>query len=140
MPARRFSFHFTLRNAEGRLLDTSRGNPPLVCTESAGEIIEGLETALRDMQPGERRLVVVPPERGYGVRDESLVQRVARAALPVDEVKAGDQFQTGPDRADPIVTVLAIEGNEVLLDANHPLAGQALHFDIELVAVTAATE
>jgi FKBP-type peptidyl-prolyl cis-trans isomerase SlyD len=91
------------------------------------------------MAAGEKRRVVVAPERGYGVRETALVQRVPRSQLPVDEVRVGDRFQTGPDRHAPVVTVLAIEGDDVLLDANHPLAGQELHFEVELVSVRAAT-
>jgi FKBP-type peptidyl-prolyl cis-trans isomerase SlyD len=67
------------------------------------------------------------------------VQKVPRARLPVDDIKVGDQFQTGPDRQAPVVTVVAIEGDEVLLDANHPLSGQELHFEIELVGARPAT-
>ncbi|MFI5338113.1 MAG: peptidylprolyl isomerase [Opitutales bacterium] len=136
---RHLSFHYTLRQAGGAVLDTSRGGEPLDCVEGAGQIIEGLEDVLRSMQPGESRRVVVPPERGYGLREESLVQKVPRAALPVEEIRVGDRFQTGPDPADPVVTVLAIEAGEVTLDANHPLAGQPLHFEVELVAARAAT-
>lgn len=142
MPAatpRHLSFHYTLRDARGRVLDTSRGNTPMGCIEGAGQIIEGLEDSLRTMQAGERREVVVPPERGYGLTDESQIQAVPRSALPVTEVRVGDQFQTGPDRHDPIVTVVAMEGDLVRLDANHPLAGQTLHFEVELVAVRPAT-
>jgi FKBP-type peptidyl-prolyl cis-trans isomerase SlyD len=137
--SRHLTFHYTLRNRAGRVLDTSRGADPLSCLEGAGQIIEGLESELVRMSAGEKRAVVVPPERGYGVREEAMVQKVPRARLPVDEVRVGDQFQTGPDRQDPIVTVLAIEGDDVLLDANHPLAGEELHFDVELVAVRPAT-
>ena len=136
--ARHFSFHYTLRDAAGRVLDTSRGNAPMACVEGAGQIIDGLEAELRTMQPGESRQVVVPPERGYGRREADLVQKVPRTRLPVAELKVGDQFQTGPDRQAPVVTVLAIDGDEVLLDANHPLAGQELHFEVELVTVRAA--
>ncbi|MBI2515801.1 MAG: peptidylprolyl isomerase [Opitutae bacterium] len=132
-------FHYTLRDAQGRMLDTSRGAEPMGCVEGGGMIIDGLESELRMMQPGESRQVVVPPERGYGRREAALVQKLPRAQLPVDAVKVGDQFQTGPDRHAPVVTVMAIEGDEVLLDANHPLAGQPLHFDVELVAVRPAT-
>jgi FKBP-type peptidyl-prolyl cis-trans isomerase SlyD len=139
MPVRRtLSFHYTLRDAQSRVLDTSRGGTPLDCLEGAGQIIEGLEMVLRSMQPGEKRQVVVPPEKGYGLREDSLVQKVARAALPVEDIKAGDQFRTGPDPADPIVTVVRIEGDDVLLDANHPLAGQTLHFEVELISARPA--
>ena len=135
---RTITFHYILKDATGRLLDTSRGGEPMPFTEGAGQIIEGLEEQLLLMAAGEKRMVVVPPERAYGVHDTNLVQKVRRARLPVDELKVGDQFQTGPDRSDPIVTVKAIEGDEVLLDANHPLAGQELHFEVEVVAVRAA--
>jgi FKBP-type peptidyl-prolyl cis-trans isomerase SlyD len=134
MAARQLTFHYTLRNREGRVLDTSQGAAPLSCVEGAGQIIEGLEMVLRGMKAGEKRKVVVPPERGYGLREEAMVQKVRRDRLPVADLKVGDQFQTGPDRQDPVVTVVAIEGDEVLLDANHPLAGEELHFEVELVA------
>ena len=135
MSGRRVSFHYTLRNAEGRVLDTTRGGTPLEVMEGAGEIIEGLETALRTMHAGERRLVIVPPEQGYGRREPDMVQRVPRSVLPVKDARAGDTFQAGPDRQAPVVTILAVEGDEVVLDANHPLAGTTLHFDVEVMAV-----
>ncbi len=139
MSARHFSFHYTLRNAAGQMLDTSRGGEPMSCIEGAGQIIEGLERELQAMVAGENRLVVVPPALGYGARDEALLQKIPRARLPVDELRVGDQFQTAPDRHAPVVKVIAIEGEDVWLDANHPLAGQVLHFDVELVAVRLAT-
>lgn len=133
------TFHYTLRDAGGRVIDTSRGGESMSFLEGSGQIIDGLEEPLLQMAAGEKRIVVVPPERAYGVREAELVQKVPKANLPVDDVKVGDQFQTGPDRQAPVVTVAAIEGDEVLLDANHPLAGQELHFEVELVAVRAAT-
>jgi FKBP-type peptidyl-prolyl cis-trans isomerase SlyD len=136
---RLLTFHYTLRDAGGRVLDTSRGGAPMPFLEGTGQIIEGLEEPLQQMTPGEKRTVVVPPERAYGMREAELVQKVPRANLPVDDLKVGDQFQTGPDRSAPVVTVMAIEGDEVLLDANHPLAGQELHFEVELVTARAAT-
>jgi len=139
MAARHLTFHYTLRNREGRVLDTSQGAEPLSCVEGAGQIIEGLEMVLRGMAPGDKRVVVVPPEKGYGLREEAMVQKVPRDRLPVEDIRVGDQFQTGPDRQDPVVTVVAIEGDQVLLDANHPLAGEELHFDVQLVAARPAT-
>jgi FKBP-type peptidyl-prolyl cis-trans isomerase SlyD len=139
MNSRHLSFHYTLRDAQGRVVDTSRGGEPLACLEGAGQIIDGLEAALRAMQPGEARKLVVSPERGYGLREPGLVQQVPRAQLPVDDLKAGDQFQTGPDPQAPVVTVVAVEGDLVTLDANHPLAGRHLYFEVELVAARPAT-
>jgi FKBP-type peptidyl-prolyl cis-trans isomerase SlyD len=132
------SFHFTLRDAAGRLLDTSQGGAPITCVEGEGTIIDGLEAALRGLTAGTRKSVTVPAARGYGERDESLVQRVKRSTVPVAELKVGDQFQAGPDRHAPIVTVVGLEGDDVVLDANHPLAGVELHFDVEVVAVRPA--
>ena len=140
MNPRFLNFHYILRDAQGRMLDTSRGNEPLGCVEGAGQIVDGLEAVLRSMQPGQTRKVVVPPERGYGRHEPELVQKVARTQLPVEELKVGDRFQTGPDRHAPVVTVAAIEGDAVVLDANHPLAGQELYFEVELIGARPATD
>jgi FKBP-type peptidyl-prolyl cis-trans isomerase SlyD len=139
MNRRILTFHYTLKDDLGRVLDTSQGAAPMPFIEGAGQIIDGLEEPLLQMRVGEKRLVVVPPERAYGVREDELVQKIPRARLPVADVKVGDQFQTGADRYAPTVTVMAIEGEDVLLDANHPLAGQQLHFDVELVTTRIAT-
>lgn len=139
MAPRFLNFHYILRDAQGKMLDTSRGNPPLGCVEGAGQIVEGLETVLRSMQPGQTRKVVVAPEKGYGLYERELVQQIARARLPVQELQVGDRFQTGPDQHAPIVTVTEISGDMVTLDANHPLAGQHLYFEVELVAAREAT-
>jgi FKBP-type peptidyl-prolyl cis-trans isomerase SlyD len=141
MPARHFTFHYTLRDANGRVLDTSRGGgEPLSFVEGAQEIVPGLEKVLVTMVAGERREVIVPPEEAYGLREEQMIQRIPRAQLPIDgDVNVGDQFLAGPDRHAPVVTVVAVEGDQVTLDANHPLAGATLHFDVELVSVRPAT-
>ncbi len=139
MNRRTISFHYTLKDGDGRLIDTSRGNAPLPFLEGAGQIVDGLEEQLLLMTVGEKRRVVVPPERAYGVHDAALVQKVPRARLPVGDLQVGDQFQTGPDRHAPVVTVRALEGETVLLDANHPLAGQTLHFEVELMEERPAT-
>jgi FKBP-type peptidyl-prolyl cis-trans isomerase SlyD len=133
------SFHYTLKDTDGHMLDTSRGGEPASLVEGAGQVIDGLEIALLKMNPGQIQTVVVPPAQGYGDPDPSLVQTVPREYLPVDNIKAGDQFQTGPDRHAPVVTVVSIEGDDVLLDANHPLAGRTLQFEVECVTKRAAT-
>ncbi|AHF91785.1 peptidylprolyl isomerase [Opitutaceae bacterium TAV5] len=134
------SFHYTLRGPDGRVLDTSIGGQPLSYLEGAGQIIEGLEEALRELACGTRTSVHVPAARAYGERDDAQVQRVPRNQLPVEgEIRVGDQFQTGPEAWDPVVTVQAVEGDDVLLDANHPLAGLDLTFDVEVVSTRPAT-
>ncbi|HTX65354.1 MAG TPA: FKBP-type peptidyl-prolyl cis-trans isomerase [Opitutaceae bacterium] len=133
------TFHFVLRDAAGRLLDTSRGGAPVTFVEGDGAVIDGLAAGLRGLPAGARRVLVVPAAQGYGERDGELVRRVPRRSLPVEDIKVGDRFQTGPDRHAPIVTIAGIEGDEVVLDANHPLAGVELHFEVEVIAVRPAT-
>ena len=134
------TFHYTLRDPAGRVIDTSAGSEPITYLEGAGQIIDGLDEQLRFSAAGEKAQVLVPAAKAYGEHDPAQVQRVKRGLLPVDgELKVGDQFQTGPDRYAPVVRVAAIEGDEVLLDANHPLAGVDLAFEVEVVAVRQPT-
>jgi FKBP-type peptidyl-prolyl cis-trans isomerase SlyD len=134
------SFHYVLRDDAGEVIDTSGRDRPLAFLEGSGTIIDGLEMALRSMQTGEKRKVSVAPEAAYGTYDPNLVQTVERAMLPVDELKVGDMFQAGGDHHSPVVRVIAIEGDKVKLDANHPLAGQRLHFEVEVVERREATQ
>lgn len=134
------TFHYTLRDPAGRVVDTSAGGKPVTYLEGAGQIIDGLDEQLRFAAAGEKSRVVVPAAKAYGPHDPAQVQRVKRGLLPIEgELKVGDQFQAGTDRYAPTVTVRAIEGDEVLLDANHPLAGVDLTFDVDVVAVRVAT-
>lgn len=135
---RTVTFHFTLRAPDGRLIDSSLGGEPVHYVEGDGTIIDGLEAALAGLPAGTRTDITVPANHGYGPRDESLVRRVPRATVPVAELKVGDQFQTAPDRHAPIVTVVGLEGDDVVLDANHPLAGVDLRFEVEIVSVAPA--
>lgn len=135
------TFHYTLRDPSGRVLDTSAGAEPITYLEGGGQIIDGLDEQLRMAPAGEKARVTVPAAKAYGLPDPAQIQRVKRGLLPVEgELKIGDQFQTGPDRWAPVVTVKAIEGDEVLLDANHPLAGVDLTFDVEIVNARPATQ
>jgi FKBP-type peptidyl-prolyl cis-trans isomerase SlyD len=135
------NFHYTLRDSAGNVLDTSAGGEGITYLEGAGQIIDGLDTQLRGFAAGTKTRVQVAAAQAYGERDPAQVQRVPRAQLPVEgELHVGDQFQTGTDRFDPVVTVAGIEGDMVLLDANHPLAGVDLNFDVEVVSVRPATD
>ena len=140
MNRRVVTFHYTLRDPAGRVLDTSAGAAPITYLEGAGQIIDGLDEQLRFAAVGEKPRVTVPAAKAYGAHDPAQVQRVKRAVLPVEgELRVGEQFQTGADRQSPVVTVVAVEGDEVLLDANHPLAGVDLTFEVEITAVRPAT-
>lgn len=134
------TFHYTLRDPQGRLLDTSAGGQPISYLEGAGQIIDGLDEALRGTATGVKRRVEVPAAKAYGERDATQVQRVLKALLPVEgDLKPGDQFKAGDDAYAPIVTVVEVVGDEVVLDANHPLAGVDLVFEVEIIAVRAAS-
>lgn len=126
------SFHYTLRNQQGQMLDSSIGADPIQYLEGSGQIIDGLEEALTGLAAGTKRVIMVAAERAYGKRDPELVRKIARTRLPVENINVGDMFQTdgGPSA---IVTVTAIEGDEVTLDGNHPLADQDLIFDVEVL-------
>ena len=134
------TFHYTLRDPAGQVVDTSAGGEPIAFLEGAGEIIPGLDTRLRAAATGDKLRVLVPAAEAYGERDPAQVQRVQRALLPVaGTLEVGAQFQAGEDRAAPVVTVVAIDGDDVTLDANHPLAGMDLTFEVEVVAARMAT-
>ena len=140
MKPRVVTFHYTLRDPAGRVLDTSIGGAPVTYLEGAGQIIDGLDEQLRTAAAGAKARIQVPAAKAYGERDAGQIQRVKRALLPVEgELKVGDQFQTDHDRLAPVVMVQAIEDDEVLLDANHPLAGIHLTFDVEIIAVRQPT-
>jgi FKBP-type peptidyl-prolyl cis-trans isomerase SlyD len=135
------TFHYTLRDTQGQVIDASIGGDPISFVEGAGQIVEGLEEGLRGLAAGTKARIGVPAVKAYGERDESQVQRVLRSLLPIEgEVKPGDQFRAGADTFAPIVTVRGVEGEELLLDANHPLAGVDLEFEVEVLAVREATK
>lgn len=134
------TFHYTLREPSGAVIDASIGGEPVSFLQGAGQIVEGLEEGLRGLAAGVKAKIGVPAAKAYGERDEGQVQRVLRALLPVEgEVKPGDQFRAGSDAFAPIVTVVKVEGDELLLDANHPLAGVDLEFEVEVLGVRPAT-
>src|ERR1035437_4900840 len=98
------TFHYTLRDKQARLLDTSSGGEPISYLEGAGQIIEGLEEELRGVAVGVKRSISVAAAKAYGLRDESQVQRVPRSSLPVEgALQPGDRFQAGEDRFAPVV-------------------------------------
>ena len=134
------TLHYTLRDPAGRVLDMSQGDAPISYLEGAGQIIDGLEEPLRGVAAGTKQQVQVPAAKAYGLHDPAQVHKVNRTLLPVEgEVRVGDRFRTDVDHLAPVVTVVGLEGDDVLLDANHPLAGVDLTFDVEVVAVRQAT-
>lgn len=133
---------YTLTDDAGEVLDSSEGREPLAYLHGAGNLIPGLEQALEGSTEGESMKVTVEPENGYGERSEDLIQNVPMEAFSgVDQVEAGMRFQATDDQGNVrVVTVTDVADEEVTVDANHPLAGQKLHFDVNVVEVRAASE
>jgi FKBP-type peptidyl-prolyl cis-trans isomerase SlyD len=135
------SFHYTLTNGAGEMVDTSREGEPLPYLHGASNIVQGLEEALEGKQAGDKLQVEVPPHMGYGEYMEEMVQQVDRDMFSgIDNLEVGMQFNAEGDSGQPhVVTVTAIEGDKVSVDGNHDLAGEILHFDVEIMAVREAT-
>lgn len=134
------SFHYTLTNDAGEVLDSSRGHAPLSYLQGAGNIVPGLEQAMQGKRVGDRFKVDVAPEDGYGLHHEGLVQAVPRAAFQgVDEVEPGMSLQAQTPQGTQAVTVTHVSADTVTVDGNHPLAGQSLHFEVEVTDVREAS-
>jgi FKBP-type peptidyl-prolyl cis-trans isomerase SlyD len=133
------TIHYTLTDAKGVVLDSSADEEPLSFVHGAGTMIPGLEKALLGKSPGESMKISVAPADGYGLRDEDLVQKVPRKNFPIEDVEVGMHFQTRSPNGTRIVTVLATDDENITVDANHPLAGATLNFDVQVLEVRAAT-
>jgi len=135
------SFHYTLKNDAGEVLDSSKGRDPLTYLHGAGNIIPGLEKALEGKDAGDHVDVSVAPEEAYGNRNDALIQSVPRSAFEgVDEILPGMQFQAQTPNGMQILTVVKVEDDIVVVDGNHPLAGETLHFSVDITDVREATE
>lgn len=136
------SIDYTLTNDAGEVLDSSAGAAPLVYLHGAGNIIPGLEQALEGKQEGDQVNVTVEPENAYGEFSPELVAVLGRNMFEgVDELEVGMQFHaSGPDGGMQIVTITGVEGDEVTVDGNHPLAGQRLTFDVKVVGIREASD
>ena len=122
---------------DGTVFDSSRGEDPLEFTIGDGEVIPGFEEAVIGMSAGDEKRETVIPERGYGDRHEELVFTVGRDQLPPgSEIEVGDMLQVGfGDGRTANVQVLGVTGESLTLDANHPLAGRTLLFELQLVSI-----
>jgi FKBP-type peptidyl-prolyl cis-trans isomerase SlyD len=134
------SFHYTLKDSKGTQLESSFGDQPLSYLEGVGQIIPGLEKELAGLQKGAKKSVHVKAAEAYGEREEELVVQVPRAQIPKPDVAIGDQFQadSGDGYAQTVV-VTALSDSHITVDGNHPLAGEDLQFDVELIDVRDAT-
>lgn len=134
------SFHYTLTNDGGDVLDSSQGSEALTYLHGTGNIIPGLESAFVGKQAGDKLDVRVEPAQGYGERDERLIQQVPRRAFQgINDIKEGMRFQTQGANGPTSVMVTRVAGDMVTVDGNHPLAGQTLNFAVEISEVREAS-
>lgn len=134
---------YTLKDDAGEVLDTSEGQEPLIYLHGTGNIVPGLEKALEGKTTGDKISVTLPPADAYGERDEKLVRNIPMRRLQVDDkakVKVGGRYRAWMEDGGRVVHVTALKGDYVGVDANHPLAGKTLHFDVEVVGVRDATD
>ena len=134
---------YTLKNDDGEILDQADENSPFLYMHGSGGIIKGLETALEDKAVGDDFHVIIPPEDAYGERDDKLTEAVPRSmfeGISDENMVAGAQFHASTAHGTQVITIASIDGDTVNIDANHPLAGETLHFDVAVTDIRDATE
>jgi FKBP-type peptidyl-prolyl cis-trans isomerase SlyD len=133
---------YRLKNTAGEVLDESNEKDPFSYLHGAQQIVPGLENALSGLKVGDKKDVTVAPKDGYGEINPTLKMSVKRAQFPKGvELEEGMSFEAaGGDGVGMVFTIEKIEGDDIHLDGNHPLAGQTLHFSVEVLNVRDATE
>ena len=128
--------HYTGKFEDGSVFDSSEGREPLKFSAGSAELIPGVSQAVLGMNVGDSKTVSVPPEQGYGQREEGLDRQVPRESLP-EQAQVGDPLQAEVGEQMVLFWVMELDDEFAVVDANHPLAGKTLVFDIELVSVGA---
>lgn len=129
--------HYTGTLDDGTRFDTSQGREPLEFELGSGQVIPGFEKAVMGMTTGENKSVAIAPSDAYGEKHEQLVQEVPKSALPDDiDAEVGMHLQSQTPEGDVIeLVVTAVTDTAITVDGNHPLAGESLNFEIELVEI-----
>ncbi len=139
MPRQVITFHYTLKDKPGKILDSSGDKEPISFLTGSGQIIAGLEAVLINLKKDDMKEVFIPYQEAYGPYDQQLIYQVSKDKFPIQEITIGDIFQIQKDDIHQMVTVIDILDSDVMLDANHPLAGKDLYFSIKIVEIRAAT-
>lgn len=135
------SMDYALRNDEGAIIDQSQPGQPLTYLHGHRNIIPGLESQLSGKSVGDQVEVRVSPEEGYGEKNPALEQVVPKERFQgIENIEEGMQFQASTDQGPVSVRVVKVEGEEVTVDGNHPLAGAHLNFNVTIQEVRSATE
>lgn len=130
--------NYTLTDATGNVLDASQ-DEPMEYLQGHHNIIPGLESALSGLKPGDRKQVTVQPDEGYGNHNPELIFSLPQEQFGGEAPQPGMVVQLQSPEGAMMATIIKIENKEITLDANHPLAGQVLNFDVEIVGVRAAS-
>jgi FKBP-type peptidyl-prolyl cis-trans isomerase SlyD len=134
------AIHYRLTNERGEELDHSAGREPLSYLHGGGELIDGLEESLTGRQAGEAFTVTIPPEKSYGDEDPALIRTMRRDEFPGIDMRAGMQLQgKDPDGNFRLLRVVEVNGDSVVINMNHPLAGETLVFEVIIASVRPAT-
>jgi peptidylprolyl isomerase len=132
--------HYRGTLTDGTEFDSSEGRSPLEFRLGEGSVIEGFDAGVSGLEVGEKRTVTIAPEQAYGPKNEMLVQRVGADMFAEEPYVGGHVDLVAPDGGRLPGVITAVEGEEVVLDFNHPLAGETLTFEIELVEIVPASE
>jgi len=134
-------FHYTLKDKEGNVIDSSEGSNPLLFMVGSGQIIPGLESKITPLNIGDKQDIEVKAGEAYGEIVQDLQLTVQKSQFPEGaDLKVGDQFQVNEEPNAPVFTVIEIENEDVHIDGNHPLAGQDLFFAVEVTEKRDATQ
>lgn len=131
------SVHYHGKLNDGTTFDSSEGREPLEFTVGSGQVIKGFDDALMNMAIGEKKTVTIPVAEAYGERSDNMMMEYPKSDFPADmKPEAGMQLQMSDNQGNVFPVVIAeVKDEVVVLDANHPLAGQDLTFDLELVSI-----
>ena len=137
------SLSYTLKNDDGQILDKADKESPFLYMHGTGGIIKGLENALENKAIDDNFNLIVAPEDAYGERDPNLTEAVPRTmfeGVSDENMIPGAQFHAQTAQGTQIITIAEVEGDMIKIDANHPLAGETLHFEVAVLDVRDATE
>jgi FKBP-type peptidyl-prolyl cis-trans isomerase 2 len=139
-PGQRVKVHYTGTYDDGEQFDSSAGKEPLEFTLGAAQVIPGFDQAVTGMAVDEKKQIRIEAAEAYGDYDDEQVAKVERSMLPADlDLEVGMQLQAQTQEGIPlVVTIVALEEDQVTLDGNHPMAGKALNFSLHLVEIAAA--
>ena len=129
--------HYTGKFDDGSVFDSSQGRDPLEFPLGAGQVIPGFEDAIVGMSIGDKKTVNIPCDNAYGPHHPEMIDEVERSAIPAEiDLQVGGQLQAmGPDNQPVLLTIVALSDSHATMDANHPLAGKDLTFELELVEI-----